>query len=402
MNVFIRCYNDQYHWFAISPSQPVLAYEGSLAELGDFYRENNQVKSWVLIAPALNTAERIIHFSEKERKHITKAIPFLLEDDLLTEAPDLHFVSDKLSANAIDVVAIDKALLTAWLKKLASVGVKPTHCLPEVKLLLDGAAEWQVFYRHGEFIVKPAQGECVAIEQEHFTLMVELLTENYAKLPSSIELIVEDEAGLNVAWEYVPAAIQALIEAKTLPYAEMLQDRFSQQAKIWNLLKGSFAYTQQWLSVLLPWRWVGLVFFIVAVLQITINITEYQQAYAENKRLRAEMEAVFREAIPRGQIVDHRKQLQNELDTLQRGGGSGDFMQKMQKIGSVFAKHEIQTFNALNYEQAKNEIRIDLLVMNYDKLQEVITELQQIGLTVDIQNSNAQGELLRARIKVTG
>ncbi len=401
MNVYIRRYKDNYHWFSTSEQQLIASYQGTLQELATFYTENVAVKNWVLIAPALDTASRVISFTEKERKHIGKAIPFLLEDDLLTEATELHYVAGKPVDKRIQVVAVDKAILTAWLQELASAGIRPTHCLPETQLLLEPSCEWQIYYRQQEYILRTSDGQCAAFEEEHFPLSIELITEKYARLPQSIELIADDEASLEEAWVHIPEAIKPLIETKILSYAEMLEQRFSQQVKIWNLLKGQFAYTQQWLSALMPWRWLAVSLVVVMVLHVAMLFTEYRQFKNQNLRLRAEMETLFRQAIPKGQIVDHRKQLEHELETLQHGGG-GNFMPKIQRIGEVFAKYQVNTLNALNFEQSKGEIRIDLIIDNYEKLQQVIDDLKQAGLNTDIQNSNAQGEQLRARIRITG
>lgn len=401
MNVFIRRYKDTYHWFTTGEQGLLESEQGTLEMLAAFYNAHPAVKNWVLIAPALDVASRAIPFTEKERKHIGKAIPFLLEDDLLTEATDLHYVADKPANMQIQVVALDKSTMADWLQTLSSAGIRPTHCLPETKLLLDPSCDWQIYYREHEYILRSSNGECAAFEQEHFPLSVEILTDNYAQLPKNIELIADDEAGLEQAWIHIPESIKPLIETKILPYAEMLDNHFSQQAKIWNLLKGPFAYTQQWLSAFLPWRWLVLGLLVVVSMHVAMTFTEYRQLKSQNQHLQVEMENLFRQAIPKGQIVDHRKQLERELEVLQHGGG-GKFMPRLQKIGEVFAKYQVQTFNALNYEQAKGEIRIDLIVNDYDQLQKVINDLQQAGLNTEIQNSNAQGDQLRARIKIIG
>ena len=45
---------------------------------------------------------------------------------------------------------------------------------------------------------------------------------------------------------------------------------------------------------------------------------------------------------------------------------------------------------------------LDLLVDNYDKLQAIINDLKAIGLVPEIKSSNAQGDQLRARLKISG
>ena len=96
MNVFIRRYEENYHWFATSDEAVRPEYnQGSLEDLGEYYHAFENVKNWVLIAPALDVSARTVEFTEKEKKHIKKALPFILEEHLLTEADELHYVADK-------------------------------------------------------------------------------------------------------------------------------------------------------------------------------------------------------------------------------------------------------------------------------------------------------------------
>ena len=102
MNVFIRRYDDEFQWYVTS-SEAVKSevHQGSLEDLGEYYRLFETVENWILVAPAIDTAYRTIEFTEKEKKHINKALPYLLEEDLLTEADDLHYVSDKPAATSV-------------------------------------------------------------------------------------------------------------------------------------------------------------------------------------------------------------------------------------------------------------------------------------------------------------
>jgi type II secretion system protein L len=241
----------------------------------------------------------------------------------------------------------------------------------------------------------------MAFEEVHFPVVLQVLTEGFSSLPRKIVLIADDETALEQAWQNIPDAVHDLIDARMLPYPLMIHSRFNKQVKVWNLLKGQFAYTQQWLAMIQPWKWVLACFLAALILNMGMLLVEYRQLTAKNTQLNAEVQNWVRKVIPRGQIVNPRKQLQHELDVAQQGG-SGGFMQKLQKMGSVLSKHQVQTMNSLNYEKDKNEIRMDIVLPNYDQLQAIINELQQLGLNADIQNSNAQGDQLRARIRISG
>lgn len=403
MNVFIRRHQDNYEWFATSDEAVIPEYyQGSLEDLGEYYHALQNIKNWVLIAPALSISARTVEFTEKEKKHIKKALPFILEEDLLTEADDLHYVTAKPKATSVAVIALDKKRLQQWLDELALVNIKPTYCLPECKLLSDTQADWQIFYRNNEFIIRTHNGECAAFEATHFALSVELLTENYSKLPLTIELIADDEAAINTALDIIPEPVKHLVESKILNYADMIQLQFSRQIKLWNLLKGRFAQSHQWLSLIHPWRWVILVLMVVFSVHTALVYVDFFEQKNQSQALKAQMKNVFLQVIPKGQIVDYRKQLGNELRLLQGGSVGDSFIQQMNKTGLVLSKHDVDTLNTLNYSRKSGELKLELLLENYDKLEAIMNDLKAAGLDVEIQDSSAQDDKLRARIKITG
>lgn len=402
MNVFIRPDNQELEWFMVTPDGESQHYAGSIELLANFYQEHvaNGIQ-WILIVPTVSTAQADITFTDKERKHILKAIPFLLEDDLLTEANHLHIVMDKPATQHVSVVAIDKALLTQWLEQLSAIGIKPAYCLPESKLLLLEEANWHIYYRHNTFILSENGNNVFGFDELHFSVAIELLTKNYTEFPEKIILFADDQASIEQAWQYIPNELHERIDAKILPYSVMLESQYASQIKIWNMLKGSFAYGQQWMASIRPWKWVGICLLVVMLVKSSLLMVEYRQLLLKNTANNKEIETLFRSVIPKGQIVNPQKQLQHELDVIQQGGATG-FMQKLEIIGKVLSSHQIQAMNSLNYEKDKNEIRLDVIVPDYEQLQTIINELQQQGLNSDIQNSNAQDSQLRVRIKISG
>lgn len=404
MNVFIRRYQNDYEWFASSAESGMSeAFHGSLQELGDYYRASfPSVANWVLVAPALDLAVKKVEFSAKERKHINKALPYILEEHLLTEADELHYVTDRPAVSHVNVVAMDRNLLQGWLDELAGAGIKPTHCIPESKLLLDTTADWQIFFRRNEFIIQTADGHAAAFAAEHFGLSVMLLTDGYSKLPGSIELVTEDEQAAAAALQFIPDAIKHLLTGKTASYPAMLSARFPVQSKLWNLLRGRFAQGQQWLGALHPWRWVLASLLLVFGLHVIITFVDYQRQKSLNKSIKAQMELVFRQVTPRGQVVDYRKQLEQELARLNRGGSGGSFVALINKTGSILARYQVVSLSSMSYNRDKAEMKLDMLVDNYEKLDGILADIKAAGLSVEIQDSTAQENKLQARIRITG
>lgn len=404
MNVFIRQSQANYQWFKTAENilHPEIL-KGSLDELAEYYQQNPQVKNWVLVAPAIETSSRTVTFSEKEKKHILKAIPFLLEESLLTEADDLHFVMNaSAQPNAMDVVAIDDGLLEHWLLQLREAGLTITHCIAESLFLPDSDSDWQIFYRADEFIIRAQSGECVGIDAKHFALSLALLSDGYSKMPASVELITENEADYAAAMALMPAAITPLISTTNVSYPLMVQQQFTTVAKVWNMMTGKFVQAHEWMALVKPWRWVLASFAAVFCLNLFLMMAEVSQLKQENSQLRQQMDNVFRQVVPRGNIVDHRKQLERELRAATNGGSGEPFIRRMEKVGSVLEQHQVKTINALNYDAKKSEIRLDFITKDYDALQGIMADMKQTGLEAEIQNSNAQGDQLRTRLRITG
>ncbi len=405
MNVFIRELDDaQYQWFKTTDTAVHCEKSsGSLEDLSSFFAQNAQIKNWVYVLSSLEVANNILEFTDKEKKHIYKAIPFLLEDELLSDADDLHYVFDEgREKNSLKVAAVDQQVLTRILEAMQSQHIKLTHCIAEHLFLPESDDHWQIFYRLNQFIIQADNDQCLTIEADHIALALSLLSDDYAQLPSSVALITDSETDYEEAMKLMPAAMAPLIEKKPVNYADMLQQQFVKNHKTWNFLTGSFAQAKQWLSMLKPWRWVGLSLVAVFTLNMGLMMAELGQLKDQYAEIESQMDAVFREVQPKGKIVDHRKQLERQLKALGSANAGQPFIQRFEQIGRILAEHKVQSLNALNYDMSKSEMRLDFIVQDYAVIESIMTALNASGLKAEIQNSNAQGDQLRTRLRISG
>ena len=397
INLFIRRYRDGFHWFTSGA-----LHKGTLEELGTFCRENPDVSAIVLIAPARSVVARKVPFSAKERKHLQKTLPFILEEHLLTEADDLHLVVDKPGKNDVDVVAVDGRDLSSWLAELATVGILPTHCIPEYRLLPQPDSDWQLVYGSGEFIIQTLAGESAALEAPHLALGLELLTDGFSRLPSAITLMAENETEAEIALGFIPEPLRHLVTCAQVAYPEVVAAAFQKQARPWNLLHGRFAPGHHWKSLLAPWRWVALILLVAFSLHSALLGFDFYQQKKNSRAIRAQMESVFRQVTPRGQVVDYRKQMEQELARLQGAGAGNSYVAMMNRTGKVLARHQVVALTSLGYQRERGEMKLDLMVNDYESLDAIIAELKAEGLAVEIEDSTAEAEKLRAHIRITG
>jgi general secretion pathway protein L len=428
MNVFIQGNQSAGFRWQVNSAEAVHIekHQGSLDDLAEFYRskKSSQRTVFIYLVNALDCVARRIFFSEKERKHIQKAIPYLLEESVLTDVDQLHIAKTKAASNYIDVMAVDNTKLSDLLTPIEEAGIHLDYCFAESALLQSNtvideaeneaadqqtagldAQTWQFVYSQGVFILADGKGCLSAVEQDHMALACEAMTVGFTELPKRIVLFADlnsndvNAGELDVA-AFIPGPLQHLLEVKEQSISETWQQRL-EQLKAWNLLTGKFATTLQWQAVLKPWRWVLAALALVFVAQTAFMWLEAGQYNSKNQALRGEMDQLFRKVIPRGNIVDHRKQLERELKALNSGSSGVSFLGEFEKVGAVLAKAEVQDINSMNYESNNAMLRLDFLIKDYDSLQSIITALKNTGFDAEIQNSNAQGDQLRARLKVT-
>lgn len=415
MNVFIEGDNTQgYFWFCCKQDQPVQYYQGSLDDLAAFYDDAKQIAKsrFFYIVSALECLAKTIEFSPKERKHIQKAIPYLLEESVLTDVEDLHIVNGKLEASSIEIMALDSQRFEELLAPLIEKGIECEQCFAQYAMLETAAeqsASWQLLFHREQFLLKSHSGKVFAIEAENMPLVCQVLSEDFSDIPQRIVLYIsaEDIQSNNTqelaerAKAYIPEALQHVLDIEEVDYAQQWQQRVGSLSQ-WNLFKGKFAKTLQWQTMLLPWRWVLVFSLILFIAYSALMVLKNQQLDADIAAKRAQIQQVARTVIPQGKIVDPVKQLKRELDKLSQGGSSQRVIDLINTVGKVLAEYSVKDLSGMNYEANTNSLYLDLLVANYDTMQKMMNKINDQGLKAELQNSNAQDDKLRVRLKIKG
>jgi len=397
--------SDSFEWAALSGDGIQASFSesvrGTLADLADTVKQFTTQVQLVFLVPAVDALVRVFDFTDKERKHVLKTIPYLIEDDLLGEADDLHIVHGKAKQNQITVAAIDEHCLQHWLDQFSSAGIKIDACVPEQCFLPSGGHEWVMYYSDGRFMVRFNERQRFAFDADAIELALQIATNGWSELPTAIDLRVSQNEDQHDAEQLLPAPLRQIVSVTVQPWLE-LYSQYEQQATSWNFLQGKFARLQQWNSYWNLLKVPVLVLVAAFFIQLTIAAIEYSSLKSQNLASRAQLDAAFREIFPRGQIVDHRRQVENELKRLKGGAGSGGFVALLQKVGGVLITAQGLNIQSLTYDSKNGELRLDVLVRDYPQVETILKGVKREGLDAELQSSNAQGSELRARLTISG
>jgi general secretion pathway protein L len=336
-----------------------------------------------------------LQIAEEERRHLARSLPFMLEEELSQDISEVQFAScalDKLE-HAVAICSVERmreyqTLLSAY------PGV--TQWIPEPLLLPWRAGEWCLVLEGDKAIVRLGQCEGFTVERELLpTLLAAHLNE--AEKPSAV-IVYGDDQRADTA--LLTADLEDCVQWRQGDfYAAMLLAESPDP--VLNLRQGEWAVRLPLARWWQQWRAAAVLFGAAVGLQMMATWVDYHQLQQENLVLRGAVQESYRKAFPRGAVVDAEKQLRRQLDTLSGSSESSGFVSLMAGVGEVVAAAD-GSIVSINYNDKAAEMRLNLLAADYEAVERIRAGFVESGLQATLENSSAQGDQVRARLRVGG
>lgn len=359
--------------------------------------EEKRAAQTILLVPADDVAVKKLEFSEAERKHLRKTIPFTLEDDLLDNVDDLHFALGEADSEAgtIDVAVVRNQKMAQWLEDFKGKDIRIDRVFAATSandegwsIVLDGDdAQIAAAELPGGHLVVPQSAllETLAIAREsHEIASVTVFADNI----DAAEALAPDlhNAGIEevrVSEDVLGQCVQTLRERQAI-----------------DLLQGAYSRAIQWLKIWSQWRLPLILLAVTLVVAVGGRWLEARQMAQTELAYRQAIEKSYRSLFPQGLVVNPRVQMNNKLAELRGGGGAGSrFMPMMSALATVQESASL-TVNSINYEARNGELRIDVVADNFDSLERIRAAVAEQGVDAELLNSSAQGSRVRAKLRL--
>ena len=121
------------HWLVWSTQEQEIIASGILASahaLGEL-QERAGGRPVVTLVPGSDLIFRRVSLPGKYSRQAAAALPYLLEEQIASDVDELHLVVLAHQGNDVDLMAVDKAKMQAWLawlQQAAQVQVRPRAC----------------------------------------------------------------------------------------------------------------------------------------------------------------------------------------------------------------------------------------------------------------------------------
>ncbi len=343
--------------------------------------------------PGGDVTLRELTITPAEKRHIGKSLPYMLEDDFATDVDNLHFASRALDQLELGVAACTHQSMADWQDLLADHPVA-AQWVPEPLLLPWQAGELCVVIEAQQIVVRSGANEGFTAERELAAAMLGTLPEDMA---DTVIVYGLDQA---VDTELLPGWMRERMQWRTGNFAAALMLAREERQPL-NLLQGGYGANlpiELWWR---QWRMVAGVFAAAFLLQVGSTYAHFASLEEENLLLRQQIESAYREVVPRGAVVDPERQLKRQIDDLRGGSQSVSFISLMDRIGAVVASQPGAQVATINFSDKLGDVRINLVVPDFPAVEAIRKSLSEQGMEAVTENSNRQGDVVRARLKVS-
>lgn len=311
---------------------------------------------------------------EKGKKQAIKAIPFILEESLVDNIENLHFVVGPQEGDMVDVVVVSHEQMLDWTSWLANAGIKPRQMVPDCLALPLVEGKWSAIAFDNEYLFRTSMGQGAAIPKSWTSVILPRILEDQEEIPMIICYSPMELGELAVEPHYDDLPILCLFHG--LAFAEI------------DLLTGGYKSKRKLSKHFFIWKNVALVAGICILLSLANKGINIHFLNEQIDKIKAENEQIYHQAIPgSSRIVNLRSQMGNELKRLQQKGGGAELFDMLTLLKPAFADVPELRPTSLRFDGNRNEIRMQVTADSFGEI-EKFSELAKQHFKLDTGSIN--------------
>jgi general secretion pathway protein L len=341
---------------------------------------------------------------ERQRRHLLKAVPYLLEDKLADEIETLHFaVGQRDEEGEVRVAVTSLQTMQQCLQQLDAAGVVVRELVPDTLAVPCFEGAWTLLLGGQTAWLRQDEHHSYAVDIEQAAEFLTIALSQASEPPAAVQLLDNDAIS-----EFHKYEIKCICDEMNIPLREEtyedLQQLFARQYAIEknaiNLLQGAFSRREELERHWRPWRAAAIIALALLGLQMTNLFLEQHQLEQQRVTLEKKIESVYRTAFPSAKrVVDPMVQMEQQLRLL-RAGSQGQQFSRLFSM-TVDALRQVRGLQLQLVNYRNDELEVVLHAPNLqilDQFKQLLTQEQR--LAVDISSANTTGERVEGRLQI--
>jgi general secretion pathway protein L len=329
---------------------------------------------------------------------LRRAVPYAVEEQLAGDVEGYHFALGKRQADGtLPLLALEREQMVQWQALFAAAELKPHACLNEAQLLPWQPGELSLLLEADGTLLRLSTQEAYSLPLQGLEDLLELALQRAPQEVTTLRIFDgRGEGAAEPLWQGGLAQLEQHYEVVSEPLALLTT---TQNGQAINLLQGEFSRKEQLGRLWRPWRATAALLAAWLLLLGGEAIYDYRRLAAEEQRLYAAVEQLYRDTFPEAKnVVNPKVQMERKLAELQGGGSGGAFVSLLATSGPVLSGSSGVELQNLRYRQG--ELELELQLADLPALDALKASLEQQGLAVDIRNASSRDERVEGRLAI--
>lgn len=351
--------------------------------------------------PATDTVLTEVRAPARSRAKFVQALPYVLEEQLLSEPENLHFAAEPRNGGRYSVAVTARQPLRLWMERLHAVGFRPSALCPVTLAVACEPDGWCMVWDQDEVWLRTGEYEglaCLGTLTQSLDMVQAALDEarRAEKAPSHLTL-VQPPPGLDAA---------ALAERLALPVRVSTVDALSiisPSAPAMNLCQGEFVGDSgKWRESARALRPAGILLVVWLLASFVADAVEWGLLRHEHSAMRSEMLTLFRTTFPDARaIVDPALQMQRNHASLSAGRGArgvDEFLAGLHRVAQVITGDSTAALKSLRF--TGDSLALTLKVADREHLETLRRAFDQHGFQAEILGTDIEQGRVRGRLRL--
>lgn len=363
-------------------------------------------KSCWLLLDGRNVASQSVDVGVKDRKLLSKLVPFEVEEHIVTPVDELIFAYGPLIDGVVSTQYAIQHDVKEQLEEIEALGadVQSVSC---DYAELDNADGW-IFLIDGQtFFAKTSDLMGFSCELDVAPLFVQSLFEQMATsgdelMPSVLHLVGDTSESLALLRNMLPASLEAN-ESLSI---------YEQEGGYWDALalslKPAVDFRIGQLARRLPfgvwwsdWKIPAIAAGVAFLIALGTTWGELQQAKSDSRQLFADRDAVYRQVVSGGSITDPVRQLKAKLQK-QESTSPSNVVYLISKVAPQIRDNADLKVTSFRYTKNNDSLQFNVEAKDFALLETLRSKITDTGLMAEIKGSKVSGDIHQAQIRVTG
>lgn len=367
---------------------------------GDINQLVAEVSPWpaqvILVLPGHQVVTRRVAVAPGERRYYKKLVPFQLEDDIVTDVTELHFVFGPLDMDAVDLAYCQRRVLDTWLTPFYQRELPVSHIVSAAALLpVPAEGEWLLLRDDAHLYYRLSETRYGTVQPSLAGLFLGSLVARNER-PQALQLLASTPEQLTELRALLPASLAPLVANQRLASTPLAAHRQTP----------NLAVDQYFPRIPLK-RWLSLVKVPALLLgaglavHLLVALTEWHTASRHTDELKTAITERYRAAVPVGAISDPLKQLRNQVNRAGNSSQGSNALQVLSQTVPVLTAIDGVEVKNLQFVNDAQELRLTIQAPALADIESLSSQFKGRGYDAQVLSVNVNNGVHQARMKVT-